>query len=179
MDKEININFISKKELQIIKSKVSAFTKSKEIVISYGHTNSDTKQYDNVDQLNIKYLQNNEIFQYGGSIVLGKQDKWKLNDINSIELLGSFRIRLTELPSGKPLTIFNTIAILPYIGIDAGWDINELLSNSGNNNIYGVSRWLMGMSFIVHKQIEINLEFQQDFGSKDDDVLLLGAGFLL
>lgn len=172
----ISREFVSKEELKIIQEKVTNFAKSKEITISYGNTNSNKEKWNDIDQLSVRYSQNNNIYQYGGTIILGTKDKWRLNNINSLELLASFKLRLTELPNGKPLIIFNTIAILPYIGIDVGWDIGELMS-SDNNNIYGVSRWLTGMSFLIHKQIAINVEFEQDFGSKNDNIFLLGAGF--
>ena len=182
LNKKINQDFISLLELEKLKNKITYYTNSEEVTINYGYSfNKHKPQWDNEKRLEIRKFNNYGIYKLGFGVLMGTQSEWKLNKMNEIEIGISGRIQISEI-ADKVFHIYK-IPILPYFGVEGGWDMYQFGKEINKNNNYdfnkitSIFRGTIGITFLLHKQFGINVEYSKDLLEKRDNII--SAGLIL
>ncbi len=173
----ISQDFTSRIQMKKIKEKINYYTKSKEVVISYGYgftTSDKQKEWDSEKRLEIRQFNNYGIYKLGFGLLMGTQNEWTIKDMNEAEIAISARLQLPQI-ADTTLHIYS-IPTIPYIGIEGGWDFYKFFDkmNYDTNDITGIIRGTTGITFLFNKQFGINVEYSHDFGEKKDNIITTG-----
>jgi len=166
----------SLEELKNVDEKTKYFTKSAELDISYGYaiTTDHKPQWDSQKRIEVRYFKNYGIYKFGYGILTGTNTHWTAKDMDELELVITSRIQFPELFDTK--FHIGSSALLPYIGIEGGWDIYKFIDEDEKktNNITNIVRGTIGSTILIHKQFGFNIQYAHDFMEKKDHILSAG-----
>jgi len=173
----INQDFTPRLAMKKLKEKVKYYTHSKEVTISYGYavTNEDEDEWDSEKRIEVRQFNNYGIYKLGFGILAGTKTNWTARDMNELEVAISARVQLPEI-ADTTLHIYR-MPIIPYIGVEGGWDIYKFIDKFSNydiNNITSIIRGTVGITFLLHKQFGFNVEYSHDVLEKRDHVFTAG-----
>jgi len=174
----INQDFTPRLTMKKIKEKVDYYTKSSEVVISYGYgftTNQKREEWDDEKRIEVRKFNNYGIYKLGFGILAGTQTNWTAKDMNELEVAISARIQIPEIADTN-FHIYR-MPVIPYIGVEGGWDMYKFIDEFSDfdvNYITSIFRGTVGMTFLLHKQFGFNIEYSHDFIEKRDHIISAG-----
>jgi len=180
--KEIKISATleSLKDKQSAKEKSEYFSKSTELDISYGYaiTADHNPEWDAQKRIEIRNFKNYGIYKLGFGVLAGTDTHWTAKAMDELELVVSARLQFPELFD----TQFNvgSVAFLPYVGVEGGWDFYKYIDNLNQgdsvsaNDITTVVRGTLGTTILIHKQFGFNIQYAHDFMEKKDHIVSAG-----
>ena len=177
MKETINQDFTPRLAMKKMKEKVKYYTHSKEVTINYGYaiTNKENSQWDSEKRLEVRQFNNYGIYKLGFGILTGTQNEWTAKDMNELEIAISARLQLPEI-ADTTLHIYR-MPVIPYVGIEGGWDIYKFIDKFSDydlNNITSILRGTAGVTFLLHKQFGLNIEYSHDMIEKRDYIFSAG-----
>jgi len=174
----VNRDFTPRLTMKKIREKVDYYTKSKEVVISYGYgiSNKHT-EWDKEKRIEVRQFNNYGMYKLGFGVLGGTKDKWTAKEMNELEIAISGRIQIPELADTN--FHFYRMPVIPYIGVEGGWDFYKFIDkgNYDADDITSIFRGTAGITFLLHKQFGFNIEYSHDFMEKKDNIF--GAGIVL
>jgi len=180
--KEINITATleSLKEKKSAEEKSKYFTKATELDISYGYaiTTDHNPEWDAQKRIEVRSFKNYGIYKLGFGVLAGTDTHWTAKAMDELELVLSARVQFPELFD----TQFNigSVAFLPYVGVEGGWDVYKYLDNLNQgravsaDDITTVVRGSLGTTILIHKQFGFNIQYAHDFMEKKDHIISAG-----
>jgi len=175
-EKSISESLISKKIMKKVKEKDDYYTKSTELNINYGYAfnGSADKEWDSEKRIDVKIMKNWGIYKLGWGLSAGTKTRWTAKDMNELEILVTGRIQLPQLFD----TTFhiNKMALIPYFGVEAGWDIYKFIDKSDHkiDDISTIGRGVIGTTILIHKQLGFDIEYKGGFVDKKDNIISAG-----
>ena len=176
--KEIKIkaNLVSLKTLKSAEDKSKYFTKSTELDISYGYgfAPSDKKEWNAQKRIEVRNFKNYGIYKLGFGVLAGTDTHWRASDMDELEFVISARVQFPELFDTQ--FHIGSVALLPYVGVEGGWDVYKFLDESDKkvDNITSIVRGTIGTTILIHKQFGFNVQYAHDFAEKKDNILSAG-----
>ena len=175
----INRDFTPKLEMRKLKEKVDYYINSQEVTLNYGYgfASKKHKEWDEEKRAEIRKFNNYGIYKLGFGVLAGTKTDWTAKDMNELEIAISGRIQMPEF-FDKPIHLYKVV-ILPYIGVEGGWDIYKFIDKGDYelSDITSIFRGTVGVTFLFHKQFGIDVEYSKGFLEKKDNVVT--AGFVL
>jgi len=173
----IKKDLVSLADMNLLNDKISFFSNSSQINISYGYAYSSEDKWDKEKRIEVRYLKNLGIYKVGVGLLTGTPTKWTAADMNELELVASFRV---QFPSEK--LAISTLPIIPYFGFDTGGDFYDVIDNANNSktvklkDVSFIFRGVLGTNILFTKQFGINIQYAHDVAEKNDNVV--SGGFI-
>lgn len=170
----ITKNFLNEKERKKILERMESYSQRKEFSLNYGYAVSDKEDWNKENRLEFRYFQNHHTYKFGYGVNFGTPKDWKFKDINEVELMVSGRLQLVEALGNEPLHI-STVGIVPYIGINTGFDISDVF----DGDTYAIFRIETGSTFLITKDLGLSLNLAYDVADKEDFIATFGFVFAI